>query len=183
MSRFADAYEEGRRLGTGEASSFPEPVGAFLRQYHGREFGSGVYRVHDSASVAVFGSVLEMFPVWTGRVVPFGFDWLGRQFAFEPAAEQVLLFEPGTAEVLEIPGGFAAFHEEVLLDEPEAALAASFFEEWVTTAGKPPAWGSCAGYQVPLFLGGADTVANLEEIDLDVYWSLTAQIAQGVAGG
>jgi hypothetical protein len=41
----------------------------------------GVFRVHDSESIEVFGAVLKMFPEWAGRVVPFGFDWLGCQFA------------------------------------------------------------------------------------------------------
>ncbi|WP_372663228.1 hypothetical protein [Amycolatopsis kentuckyensis] len=38
MSRFADTYGEGHRLGAGGAPS--APVGAFLRHYHGREFGA-----------------------------------------------------------------------------------------------------------------------------------------------
>ena len=180
MSRFVDTYGEGHRVGGGGPPSAPEPVGAFLRRYHGREFGAGRYRVQDSESVAVFGTVLEMFPAWAGRVVPFGFDWLGRQFAFDPGAGQVLLFEPGTGEVLEIPCGFEQFHDEELVDEPDAALASSFFEEWLAAAGKAPAWGSCIGYRIPLFLGGADRVDNLEEIDLDVYWSVTAQVWLGL---
>ncbi len=43
-----------------------------------------------------------------------------RQFALDPAG-QVLLFEPGTAEVLEIPCGFERFHDEELVDEADAA--------------------------------------------------------------
>jgi hypothetical protein len=37
------------------------------------------------------------------------------------------------------------------------------------------------GYRVPLFLGGTDTVENLERGDMDVYWSLTSQAAAQVA--
>ncbi|WP_442854002.1 T6SS immunity protein Tdi1 domain-containing protein [Bacillus sp. FJAT-18017] len=31
------------------------------------------------------------------------------------------------------------------------------------------------GYRVVLFLGGEDTISNLEKVDMDVYWSLCAQ--------
>jgi Domain of unknown function (DUF1851) len=37
----------------------------------------------------------------------------------------------------------------------------------------------CVGYQVPLFLGGKDSLENLEITDLDVYWSLSGQLRQG----
>ncbi|MEU0792390.1 T6SS immunity protein Tdi1 domain-containing protein [Amycolatopsis sp. NPDC005961] len=49
-------------------------------------------------------------------------------------------------------------------------------------SGKGVSWAVCAGYQVPLFLGGADVVENLEEFDLEVYWSLCAQMWLGVGG-
>ncbi|WP_434798222.1 T6SS immunity protein Tdi1 domain-containing protein [Terrisporobacter vanillatitrophus] len=32
------------------------------------------------------------------------------------------------------------------------------------------------GYKVPLFLGGEDDISNLEEIDMEVYWSVTGQL-------
>jgi hypothetical protein len=52
-------------------------------------------------------------------------DW-GRVEDGEPS---VLLFEPGTGEVLEIPFSFTRFHEQ--LDElREPALAESFFVGW-----------------------------------------------------
>jgi hypothetical protein len=37
----------------------------------------------------------------------------------------------------------------------------------------------CAGYKVPLFLGGKDSLENLEVIDLEVYWSLSGQLRDG----
>lgn len=36
--------------------------------------------------------------------------------------------------------------------------------------------GECAGYKVPLFLGGADEVSNVEKVDATVYWSITQQL-------
>ena len=38
------------------------------------------------------------------------------------------------------------------------------------------AFDQCAGYKVPLFLGGEDSIHNLELSDIEVYWSLMAQL-------
>ncbi len=40
----------------------------------------------------------------------------------------------------------------------------------------------CVGYQTPLFLGGVDATTNLEICDVDVYWTLSAQILAQVGG-
>ena len=45
---------------------------------------------------------------------------------------------------------------------------------------------TCFGYQLPLFLGGEDALANLELSDLDVYWTFMDQLrlqAMGLAEG
>jgi hypothetical protein len=88
--------------------------------------------------------------------------------------------EPGTGQALEIPFGFESFHEN-LNDLREPALAATFFSRWASANGGaiPLAHGACVGYKVPLFLGGQDTVDNLEVIDLEVYWSVCGQLRQG----
>jgi hypothetical protein len=40
----------------------------------------------------------------------------------------------------------------------------------------------CVGYRKPLFLGGADNLTNVEMLDLDVYWTLTAQLIAKTRG-
>jgi hypothetical protein len=37
------------------------------------------------------------------------------------------------------------------------------------------------GYRVPLFLGGSDTLENLEVTDLDVYWTICGQLRLAAA--
>lgn len=37
-------------------------------------------------------------------------------------------------------------------------------------------YGRCAGYVIPLFLGGADDITNLEDSDMEVYWNIMTQI-------
>jgi hypothetical protein len=112
-------------------------------------------------------------------------DLLGRQFAvdsgrLEGGEPLVLLFEPGTGEILEIPYPYVRFHEQ--LDElREPALAGSFFDSWeqANPGLLPLGVTQCAGYRVPLFLGGKDVVDNLEVVDLEVYWALSGQLHKG----
>jgi hypothetical protein len=124
----------------------------------------------------------QWFPRFAARACPFGYDWLGRQFAvdagrIEAGEPLVLLVEPGTGEVLEVPFTFAAFHEQ-LRELKEPALAASFFDAWarVNEDAAPLSRTKCADHRVPLFLGGKDTAENLEVCDFDVYWSIWGQL-------
>lgn len=39
----------------------------------------------------------------------------------------------------------------------------------------------CVGLKVPLFLGGTASVDNMEITDMELYWSLRAQLLMGTA--
>jgi hypothetical protein len=125
------------------------------------------------------------FPDFAGRVCPFSFDWLGRQFALDAKRSEggealILMMEPGTGQALEIPLSFSLFHEQ-LHELREPALADSFFRRWVESRpdSVPLLPQTCVGYQVPLFLGGRDEIDNLELVDIDVYWSICGQLRLG----
>jgi len=154
-------------------------------RFAGCGFEHGLYRLHDAVSGPRSAALIaEAFPEFAARACPFAYDWAGSQFALdsgrlEDGEPLVLLLEPGTAEALEVPFSFAAFHEQ--LDElREPALAATFFADWAQAnpASLPLKAGECVGYRVPLFLGGFDGLDNLELSDLEVYWSLCAQLSQ-----
>jgi hypothetical protein len=159
----------------------------FAARFAGCSFENGLYRLHDASSGPLALSLIaEGFPEFASRACPFGYDWLGRQFAIDAGRLQggqplVLLLEPGTGEGLEIPLPFGAFHDEELVEYQEAALATNFFDAWSQDHGTslPLASGDCVGYRVPLFLGGRDAVDNLEVIDLDVYWTTCGQLRRG----
>ncbi|WP_460850410.1 T6SS immunity protein Tdi1 domain-containing protein [Nocardioides ultimimeridianus] len=162
----------------------------FAAEFAGVTFSGGLYRVHD-VQTGPQSSVLvaEAFPELAQRTCPFAYDWLGRQFAVDVArvaggVPQVLLLEPGTGEALEIPTDFIGLHDEELIEYADAALAVTFFDEWkaANSATMPLGRSQCAGYKVPLFLGGRDVVDNLEVSDIDVYWSFCGQLRQGVRG-
>lgn len=162
----------------------------FAEEFAGASFAGGRYRVHDEQSgPRALASVIEAFPEFNGRVRPFGYDWLGRQFVIDLAravGDQplVLMLEPGTGEALEIQATFVGFHDEELIDYVDAVLATEFFGSWAAehSDSMPLGRDLCVGYRVPLFLGGRDVIENLEMSDIDVYWSVCGQLRRGIRG-
>jgi hypothetical protein len=150
-------------------------------EWTGATFGNGIYRVHTvESAAAVLPSVELAHPQMAGRISLFGFDWLGRQYA-GPAGggtgANVLLFEPGTGDMLEAPATVADFHDVLLAEFGDDVLAEPYFLAWQdATGGAPLEFGQCVGYTKPLFLGGADELSNLEVSELEVYWSISAQL-------
>lgn len=163
-------------------ASLPKELSAFLTEFGGGSYRQGLYRVHLPAEVENrTAMVVAAFPAFDGRVTCFADDWLGRHFALDASRAildkaAVVMFEPGTGEALEIPCDLTEFHEQEIIDHEDAALASGFFVEWLRAGNLRPARGQCAGYKQPLFLGGNDTIENLELSDLGVYWSLMAQL-------
>lgn len=156
----------------------------FAAEFAGASFRGGIYRFHDDETGPQAATLVrEAFPDFASRVIPFAYGWLGDQYAIDVSRKsegkpQVLLLEPGSGEALEIPASFVTFHDEELVNDPEAVLAADFFEAWSSANSErlPLQRSQCVGYKVPLFLGGKDEVENLEVTDLEVYWSFCGQL-------
>ena len=155
-------------------------------KFAGCSFENGLYRLHDAVTGPKGEAwIAEAFPEFASRACPFGYDWLGRQLAVDAGRVErdeplVLLMEPGTGQALEVPFSFRGFHEK-LVELREPALASAFFASWVKANPSriPLRASDCVGYKVPLFLGGKDTLDNLEVVDLEVYWSLSGQLRAG----
>lgn len=163
-----------RQTGGRPPGTMPGEVAELLETIGGMSFSGGLYRLHRLEDIASWNETLAT--AWSdtrGRVTCFAYDWLGRQFAlFEKA--MILQFSAGVLEWVEIPADIKTFHNEILLDLAEPALAVNFYNAWLESGGKPPRYSECVGYKRPLFLGGDDWVENLEVIDMDVYWTVTA---------
>ncbi|HVX91017.1 MAG TPA: T6SS immunity protein Tdi1 domain-containing protein [Candidatus Paceibacterota bacterium] len=159
-----------------------------FRTFGGASFNGGIYRILCSEETDKWDALIsEVFPSFGGRTTCFALDWLGRLFALDPARlssgkPAVVMFEPGTGQSLEIPCNLTQFHESELITYQEQALAKGFYDAWQSKGGPPPSPEQCIGYKVPLFLGGSDTVDNLEVSDLDVYWTIIAQLILQVRG-
>ncbi|MBC7765263.1 MAG: DUF1851 domain-containing protein [Hyphomonadaceae bacterium] len=159
-----------------------------FKAFGGQSFNDGLYRIHDIDHIERWNSTItEAFPEFKGRISCFGYDWLGRQFALdnkriEHGQQQILMFEPGTAEVLEIPCDIIQFHNEEIPIYHDACLASTFFKEWLSKNSNKLDINECIGYKTMLFLGGLDSIQNLEKSDMDVYWGICGQLIQKTRG-
>ena len=171
-----------------DAGTPPTGRRAVVNGLAGVTLGQGLYRFHTQSSAAAADAlVAAAYPDFAGRVACFGMDWLGRQFSLDvtrgtPDDPEVLLFDVGAGEALEIPTRFSAFHDEELTQYTDAALASQFFERWLRSHPDPIPFDHCVGYEVPLFLGGADDLGNLELTDLDLYWTVIGQLRTSSMG-
>jgi len=153
-----------------------------IARFGGASFNGGLYRIVRGADISRWNERVSLgFPEYAERITCFGYDWLGRAFAADADRREqgqlgVLLFEPGTGEVLAVPANVETFHDVELVRNSDRALASSAYTEWVAREGAVPAYAECIGYKIPLFLNGKDTFENMELSDLDVYWHLMGQL-------
>lgn len=152
----------------------------FLEQLGGQQFGDGVFTSFSLNEIGMWTKIVETaYPGLKRNLKLFGHDWLGRCFAVDLRNNrrgQVLMLEIGTGMALEIPCTLDEFLEEEIILNTDACLAKSFYEEWRARGNTPLKHGNCIGYKVPLFLGGDDACENLEESDMEVYWSILTQV-------
>jgi len=78
---------------------------------------------------------------------------------------------------LKIPATFAELLDRELVLNGDAVLCASVFAEWAVGRQDAFSFDRCVGYRQPLFLSGlVDDPVNMEEVDLEVYVTLTGQL-------
>ncbi len=104
-------------------TSFPNEE-AFYAALNGKSFKNGIYRIFAKQDRKKWGKIVEeAFPKYSGLIDVFGYDWLGRIFAINKTKGTVLLFEPGTGEVLSTPASFVDFHDIEIAEYPNDSLA------------------------------------------------------------
>jgi hypothetical protein len=171
-----------------EAERGASGITSFLSTHAGASYEEGLYRIHPVSEIRRWTSlVAEAFPDFGPRILCFAYDWLGRHFAldyYRTSDDQflILMLEPGTGQALEVPTTFIQFHEQELIQYRNEALAGEFYQQWLALGGQRPSLTECVGYKKPLFLGGVDDVANLELIDMEVYWAITGQLTSKLRG-
>lgn len=191
FDNFCSKFKCDRIINVQDEFSLKIPVNGFkdfFTQFNGMSFNNGLYNIHNYSDIDKWNDIIfEAFPEYKSRLICFGYDWLGRQFAIdldrmEDGEPLILLLEPGTGETLEIPSNFIDFHEDILINSSDAALADIAFNEWVELGNPPPKRGDCIGYKQPLFLGGVDGSENFENVDMEVYWSISGQLINKIKG-
>lgn len=152
----------------------------FLLYLGGRRFGNGLFNSFSRDNINKWTEIVNAaYPTFKNSFKLFGYDWLGRCFGIDLRKNtygNILMFEIGTNDILEIPCSFESFLNEEIILYSDACLAETFFNEWMQFSKEAILYGRCAGYKIPLFLGGEDTLENLENCDMEVYWSIITQI-------
>jgi len=146
-------------------------------------FRKGVYKTHTHGSSFYWTSVIvELFQDYKDRIIPFGFDWMGRQFAVDIRdGNKLFMFDPATVEAFELPQDLYSFHNRELVDDGDLYFDESKYKKALTKLNRSEIdYTECVGYKVPLFLNGKDDLENLEIGDNEVYWSFQSQIYQQV---
>lgn len=152
----------------------------FLQSFGGKEFGNGIFRVFLKEDISYWEeNIARAYQEFDNKFQLFAYDWLGRCFGIDLRkghTKNILIFEIGTNDVLEIPCDFLEFLNEEIPTYHEECLASRFYKKWIEHYGKCVENKRCIGYKVPLFLGGSDDIQNMEESDMDVYWHIITQI-------
>ena len=153
------------------------PYETLLNNFEGMEFGEGIFRLFNKKDLYKWNEIVtEVYPEFKDNFDLFGYDWLGRCFAIDLRDRNTLMFEIEAGEVLNISCDILEFFNVEIPVYNDACLASTFYKEWVEYCGKKAKLNYCMGYKIPLFLGGEEDISNLEEIDMEVYWSITGQL-------
>ena len=95
------------------------------------------------------------------------------------AEETVDILIVETVEIACTDIAFETFLNEEIPSNPDNAVLLAGYRDWLANHD-PAGRMQCAGYKVPLFLGGEDNSDNMELIDMEVYWDMTTQIWEAV---
>jgi hypothetical protein len=181
-----DIFFESNNLGAEQAvvsnkliSSSDDQIVSLFSECGGYSFNKGLYRIHHPESSLHWSILLaDYFPKYKGRIIPFGYDWMGKQFCLDTGRKDyILLFDLATAKDFELNQNIVLFHNNDLIYEKEEVLSEQLFDQVLDEFSlKKLAYTECVTHKTPLFLGGKDNVSNYEVSDLEVCWEMQFQI-------
>ena len=183
LSNFNKTFRVTEMENSGEKIEFlkdvPSDVFNIMKGYGGMTFNGGLYRIHTyTSSVHWSIQVADYFSKYKNKILPFGFDWMGRQFCVHVNDHNmVIMLDPATGEDFEMRQDILSFHEEDLAMDVDNMLAYELFKNILSHYKiSDIRFSECLGYRIPLFLGGIDNIDNYEKSDLEVYWHIHSQI-------
>tara|TARA_R110002124_G_scaffold172634_1_gene340254 strand:+ start:549 stop:1172 length:624 start_codon:yes stop_codon:yes gene_type:complete len=153
-----------------------------FQRHAGQTVGNNIYRILSVDQGLRIGEIISTcFDGYDEKIFCFGCDWMGRVFASNDHTPinghpSVMMFHPEYGELFTLPYNVVEFHNDALVDLREDILAENFYGEWLRSGGKRPSSNECVGHKVPLFLNGDDDLSNLELTNLEVYWTVAAQL-------
>lgn len=152
--------------------------------YCGRSFNQGMLRFHDATTgpnyrELCFAAFPELSSIDPNADV-LAFDWQGRQYltALLNGEVRVLIADIGAGSINSL-AGVAEFAAVLKLENVREFFNGDVYDQWRASIGRPDsglAFSDCVEFSVPLYLGGTATIDNLQLIDLDVSWTMGAQL-------
>lgn len=157
-----------------------------IKRLGGKSFNNGIYRVYRGDEITQYTDLMcSQFKALKGKALVFASDWMGRQFVIThtdtvDGQPTVACLEPGVPDSFCTDRSIVAFHESCLIDMPDDTLARKLFVKWSRRHKAPVLPHQCVGFRLPLFLGGADDLKNLEMMDMNVYLEMCGQLWEKV---
>jgi hypothetical protein len=169
-------------LSPGTMAKIYPPLRIFFARYGGQSFNNGIYRVIGPSTLDDAADFVSLaFPQFRERAKCFAYDWMGRIFALDAARSrdgepQMLMFEPDNALAFEVPRNLVEFHNVELPTRGRRILEAELHAEWLSKGGAVPRPNQCVCFDLPLFLGGKDTVDDMSMDLIDIHWHILDQL-------
>lgn len=158
-------------------------IDEFLENTSGKSFLNGLYTIFKKEDIEKWNGIVgEYFSNYKGGFSVFSYDWIGKIYAIENNSKMIIMFDPEEHECYATDMDIVKFHEEIV-NNTDGIFSSNYFNQWLKkNNNKIIKYGECVGFKVPLSLGGKDELDNLEEIDMDVYWTITLDINNAVKG-
>ncbi len=143
----------------------------------GAVYENGLFEIYDIQKSKVFSNIVEEeFENTKGKIVCFARDWLNNQLCitnYEPY--NVLLFDLNFKEIYHLDINIKQFFENKIIEEYESIFLLNYYQDFLELNGALEC-GKCAGYKIPLILGGVDSIDNMDIVDCEVDAELVKQI-------
>lgn len=163
----------------GMSDTMNHELQALFRECGGISINNGVYRVYTAERSQVWAINLNAyFPNYKKNLIPFGYDWLGRQYCLHTNRKNIIIMiDPSAFRAYELEHSLVLFHNVDLITDRDDSVSEEAFKEILLFKGIGEiSYNKCIGYKVSPLLGGSDSQENMEICDMEVYWEFQFQI-------
>tara|TARA_R110002050_G_scaffold56512_3_gene127146 strand:- start:109957 stop:110511 length:555 start_codon:yes stop_codon:yes gene_type:complete len=179
LELFKNKYKNQKKLIDQKSVGITTPISEInelFEQYGGFSFENGLLRIHNFKTSKKWAEIIcETFPKYTNRIIVFGFDWVGRQYAKDINKDFTYLFDIATGEDFMLDQHISEFFNIDLIEYADETLDISGFKKW-NSKNIELKFNEIVAYKIPLLLGGKDDSSNYEITDAEVNWEINRQL-------
>ena len=154
----------------------------FFDNLGGMQFGNGIFNtIHLEDAGKWEEYLVDAFPRLEGKILPYAYTWEGTFFCVDIRDGKSIICDTGTSTCFALPVSMCDFLNNYVANKSADYLNAVEYRQWIAANGPVP-YGFCAGWKIPLFMNGEESMDNRELSDMEVYWGVLGQIRQQVMG-